>query len=111
MAYNTAYTLALGKWSRPNPEFPGNDVNSFYRQILSHIGYFAVCGAKGCIRSCMEFQEKAKNIEQHTFKTPVFPGPKWELTPPEADETGGIVEKKKQQELFQDPDLDAGCWK
>ena len=111
MAYKTAYTLALGKWSRPNPEFPGNDVNSYYRQILSHIGYFAVCGAKGCIRSCMEFQEKAKNIEQHSFKTPVFPGPKWELPPPEADETGGIVEKKKLQELFQRPDLDAGCWK
>ena len=67
--------------------------------------------AKGCIRSCMEFQEKTKNIGQHSFETPVFPGPKWELPPPESDETGGIVEKKKLTELFQDPDLDAGQWK
>jgi len=111
LAYKTAYTLALGKWGRQNPEFPGNDVNSYYRQILCHSGYFAVCGAKGCIRSCMEFQEKTKNIEQHSFKTPVFPGPKWELPPPETDETGGIVEKKKLTERFQSPDLNAGCWK
>jgi ferredoxin len=111
LAYKIGYTLALGKWGRENPEFPANDVNSFYRQILCHTGYYAVCGAKGCIRSCMEFQEKTKNIGQHSFETPVFPGPKWELPPPESDETGGIVEKKKLTELFQDPDLDAGQWK
>ncbi len=111
LAYRMTYTMAQANWYRQNPEFPSNDLNPFYKQILDHVGYFAVCGAKGCIRACMEFQEKAKNIEQHTFKTPVFPGPKWELQQPEADETGGIVEKKKLKELFQDPDLDAGCWK
>lgn len=111
LAYKTAYTLALGKWSRQNPEFPGNDVNPYYRQILSHTGYFAVCGAKGCIRTCMEFQEKTKNIGQHSFETPVFPGPKWELAPPETDVTGGIPEKKMLTELYQDPDTDAGQWK
>lgn len=111
LAYKTAYTLALGKWSRQNPEFPGADVNSYYRQILTHTGYFAVCGAKGCIRSCMEFQEKTKNIGLNSFKTPVFPGPKWELSSPEEDETGGIVEKKLLTELYQEPDRDAGQWK
>ncbi|NMA40260.1 MAG: hypothetical protein GX937_08770, partial [Lentisphaerae bacterium] len=94
-----------------NPEFPGNKVVPFYKQILEHTGYFAVCGAKGCIRACMEFQEKSKNITQHTFNTPVFPGPKWELQPPEKDETGGIVEKKMLQDKFQKPDLNAGGWK
>ena len=110
-AYKTGYTLALGLWGRTNPEFPGNKVVPYYKQILEHTGYFAVCGAKGCIRACMEFQEKAKNITQHTFKTPVFPGPKWEFQPPEKDETGGIVEKKMLQDKFQQPDLNAGGWK
>jgi hypothetical protein len=103
--------MAQANWYRQNPEFPSNDLNPFYKQIMQHVGYFAVCGAKGCIRSCMEFQEKAKNIKQHTFKTPVFPGPKWALKKPSEDETGGIVENKKLKKLYQDPDLDAGCWK
>ena len=59
----------------------------------------------------MEFQEKTHNIPQDNFKTPVFPDGKWELTPPEQDETGGIVEKKALTELYQDPDTDAGSWK
>jgi len=111
LAYKTAYTLALGSWGRQNPEFPGSCVNPYYRQILAHTGYFAVCGAKGCIRACMEFQEKSGGIEQSKFNTPVFPGEKWELPPPEEDETGGIVEKKALQELYQEPDTDAGSWK
>ena len=111
LAYKTAYTLALGGWGRTNPEFPGNYVNPFYKQILAHTGYFAVCGAKGCIRSCMEFQEKTHNIPLDSFQTPVFPDGKWELPPPEEDQTGGIVEKKALRELFQDPDTDAGSWK
>lgn len=109
-AYKIGYTLAGGDWRRENPEFPGRYVIPYYRQILAHTGYFAVCGAKGCIRSCMEFQEKTKNIGQCDFHTPVYPGEKWELPPPEADETGGIVEKKKLRELYQEPDTDAGCW-
>ncbi len=111
LAYKTGYTLALGEWGRPNPEFPGKYVNPYYRQILEHCGYFAVCGAKGCIRSCMEFQEKTGNIGQTQFQTPVFPEKPWELPPPEADKTGGIVEKDLLTELYQDPDLDAGSWK
>jgi hypothetical protein len=58
----------------------------------------------------MEFQENASNIVQDKFQTPVFPTEKWELPPPETDETGGIAEKKLLTELFQEPDLDAGQW-
>lgn len=110
VAYKLCYTLALGNWDVANGEFQSKLVNPFYRQILNHSGYFAICGAKGCIRSCMEFQEKAKNIEQHSFKTPVFPGKKWELSPPTDDETGGNAEKKTLYQLFQEPDEDAGKW-
>ncbi len=111
VAYRIGYTLAQGGWSRESPEVPpGVHVNPYYRQIMNHTGYFAVCGAKGCIRSCMEFQEKTKNIGQHSFNTPVFDGGRWELLPPSADKTGGIVEKKVLQDLFQKPDLNAGKW-
>ncbi len=111
VAYRIGYTLAGARWSRHTPEMPpGNQVIPYYGQIMAHTGYYAVCGARGCIRSCMEFQEKTANIGQKTFETPVFPGPKWELPAPETDETGGIAEKKVLKELFQDPDLDAGRW-
>ncbi len=110
-AYKIGYTLALGKWWRNNPEFPGNDVIPYYQQILNHVGYYAICGAKGCIRGCVEFQEKSKNIGQNQFTVPIFPETPWELTPPESDKTGGIVEKAMLTEYFQTPDTDAGEWK
>ncbi len=110
-AYRIGYTLAGGTWSRETPDLPGQSVVSFYRQMLSHTGYYAVCGAKGCIRGCVEFQEKARNIEQADFSVPIFPETPWELPPPESDDTGGIVEKKILVELFQEPDRDAGGWK
>jgi len=111
LAYKITHNLGRGEWGRQNPEFPGTLSYPYIRQISSHCGYLAVCGAKGCIRACMEFQEKSHNIGQNTFKTPVFPGPKWELPRPETDPTGGIVEKKALTELFQTPDTDAGKWK
>ena len=110
-AYKIGYTLALGKWWRNNPEFPGNDVIPYYQQILNHVGYYAICGAKGCIRGCVECQEKSKNIGQNQFTVPIFPETPWELTPPESDKTGGIVEKAMLTEYFQTPDTDAGEWK
>ncbi len=110
LAYKITHNLGQGAWGRQNPEFPGKASNPFINQISAHGGYLAVCGAKGCIRACMEFQEKTANIEQSKFKTPVFPGPKWELGRPEDDVTGGIAEKKALTKLFQDPDLDAGQW-
>ncbi len=110
LAYKITHSLGLATWGRQNPEFPGNMGSPYIKQVSSHCGYLAVCGAKGCIRACMEFQEKTKNIPQNNFQTPVFPGPKWELCPPHEDKTGGIVEKKALTELYQDPDQDAGQW-
>ena len=111
LAYKITHSLGLAGWGRQNPEFPGTQGYPYIRQISAHCGYLAVCGAKGCIRACMEFQEEAHNIEQDTFQTPVFPETAWELAPPSEDATGGIAEKKKLVDLYQDPDLDAGQWK
>ncbi len=110
LAYKMTHALGLATWGRPNTEFSGTQAYPFIKQISAHCGYLALCGAKGCIRSCMEFQEEYHNIEQDSFATPVFPDKPWELPPPEADETGGIAEKKLLTEVFQDPDTDAGEW-
>ena len=110
LAYKITHSLGLANWWRENPEFPGNMASPYIKQIASHCGYLAVCGAKGCIRACMEFQEKTSNIGQAKFETPVFPGEKWALPPPKDDATGGIVEKKALTDRYQDPDVDAGRW-
>ncbi len=110
LAYKITHSLGMANWNRPNSEFPGTQAYPFIKQIASHCGYLALCGAKGCIRACMEFQEEAHNIDQDSFETPVFPEKPWELPPPEADETGGIVEKRFHTDRFQEPDRDAGQW-
>jgi epoxyqueuosine reductase len=102
------FRSASAGWN-PSFEFPDGPVLSYYNQIKSHCGYFAVCGAKGCIRACMTALEKRKAIGQHAFPTPVFARPKWELRPPEEDDTGGIAEGK-YPDLFAVPDTKAGMW-
>ena len=110
-AYKLCYPLAHSKWGNRSPEFPdSNAVINYYNQIITHTGYFAVCGAKGCIRACMDNLEKKKRIEQSDFKTPVWPRPPWKLPPPEEDECGGVAEGKFP-ELFNNPDPEPGGWK
>ena len=75
------YPLALAKWSVRSPEFPDSKaVVNYYNQIITQTSYFAICGAKGCIRACMDNLEKKKRIEQSNFKTPVWPRPAWKLS-------------------------------
>jgi ferredoxin len=107
-AYRMCYPLGLANWGA-SPEFPINSTIGYYKQILSHTGYFAICGAKGCIRSCMDTLEKRECIEQCGFPTPVFPDKSWQLPPPEDDKCGGIAEGK-YPEMFNDPDPNPGTW-
>jgi ferredoxin len=107
-AYKLTYPAATAKWMA-GPEFPNDAILPYYNQIKSHIGYFAICGAKGCIRSCMAGLEKRGCIGQKRFPTPVFPKKPWSLSPPEEDECGGIAEGKFP-ELFNQPDRAAGRW-
>ncbi|MCD4825858.1 MAG: hypothetical protein K8S55_14795 [Phycisphaerae bacterium] len=108
-AYRLTYPMGHADWME-GPEFPGsNAVIGYYNQILKHTSYFAICGAKGCVRACMDNLEKRNLIEQNDFKTPVFARPDWKLPPPEEDECGGIAEGKFP-ELFNQPDPKAGCW-
>ncbi len=107
-AYKTAYPLGLAEWPA-SPEFPNSAVIPYYKQILSHCGYFAICGAKGCIRACMSHLENKKSIGQSDFLTPVFPDKPWQLDSPDQDETGGIAEGKYVN-LYNAPDPQAGSW-
>lgn len=59
-AYILCYSMAGAKWGR-KPET--NAVLSYYDYIMRHTGYYAICGARGCIRACMNALEKAGRIE------------------------------------------------
>lgn len=107
-AYKITYALASAKWPA-SPEFPSEACMTYYNQIISHIGYFAVCGARGCIKACMDSLEKRGCIDQSNFSTPVLPRPAWTLKPPQEDETGGIAEGKFRED-FTDPDKNPGNW-
>ncbi len=76
-AYKLCYTVAGGNW-RPTEEFPSGHVIDYYKNMLETTGYFAVCGAKGCIRACMMHLEKTGRIEQ-TFENEFRRRPEWEL--------------------------------
>jgi ferredoxin len=107
-AYKLTYPLAGASW-RATAEFPSTAAIGYYRQMLDHVGYFAVCGARGCIRACMEGLENRRAIGQCGFPTPVFPCEPWVLPPPEADECGGVAEGRFP-ELYNRPDPAAGRW-
>jgi len=75
-AYILSYTMARGKWGR-KPE--SNKVMGYYDYILNHSGYFAICGAKGCIRACMDVLERANRLE-NKFHNPFYYKQSWTLS-------------------------------
>ena len=74
-AYILSYSLAGAKWGR-KPDT--NSVMEYYNYILGHTGYFAICGARGCIRACMDTLERAGKIE-NTFKNKFYKKESWLL--------------------------------
>jgi len=108
LAYRMAYTLATGTWVA-SEEFPHGHIVDFYHQILGHVGYFAICGAQGCIRGCMDSLEKRHAIRQSDFPTAVSPRGQWTLRKPDQEASVGIAEGTCP-ELYREPDLQAGKW-
>jgi len=75
-AYILCYSMARATWFRK----PDNKaVMGYYDYILNHSGYFAICGAKGCIRACMNALEKSGRIE-NTFHNQFYKKPSWTLS-------------------------------
>ncbi len=63
-AYRLCYPMATAKWTNclyDNDSY----VIPYYQYIMNHVGYFAVCGAKGCIRACMINLEQNKLIDNN----------------------------------------------
>ena len=75
-AYILTYTMAKGAWGR-KPE--NSAVMGYYDYIMSHTGYFAICGAKGCIRACMNALEKTDRIE-NKFHNQFYYKKSWALS-------------------------------
>lgn len=74
-AYILAYTLASGTWGR-KPET--NRVMEYESYIMGHTGYMAICGARGCIRACMNVLENSDRIE-NKFHNKFYKKPSWLL--------------------------------
>ena len=85
-AYILAYTVAGGKWGR-KPDT--NSVMGYYDYIINHTGYFAICGAKGCIRACMNALEKANRIE-NKFHNQFYYKKSWELSNKPTEVSKGV---------------------
>ena len=51
----------------------------YYKYIRDHTGYYAICGAKGCIRACMNALEKAGKIE-NKFHNQFYKKPSWTIS-------------------------------
>ncbi len=85
-AYILCYSLMKSTWPR-KPE--DSRVFSYYKYMVDHTGYFAICGAKGCIRACMNMLERAGRIE-NTFRNPFYKKESWSLPNAPEDVSRGV---------------------
>ena len=80
----TAFYWCVRKRRKPG----SHAVMEYYNQIIEHTGYFAICGARGCIRACNDVMEKSGRIEQ-TFHNTYYKKECWSLPlQPEKEATG-----------------------
>ncbi len=78
-AYRLCYPMARAQWAVTFNDNDNSSVIEYYDYIMNHVGYFAVCGARGCIRACMDSLEKSKRIE-NTFHNPFYDKKSWLLS-------------------------------
>jgi ferredoxin len=80
MSEEEAYMLVESISQFPWDEKPGDykSVVDYYKYIRNHVGYYAMCGARGCIRACMNTLEKTNRIE-NKFHNEFYKKPSWLL--------------------------------
>ncbi len=78
-AYKLTYTVGGGSW-RKTDEFPTGHVLDYAWTMLKGIGYYAVCGARGCIRACMVSNGPAGEPDRQ-FHNEFRKKPMWTLSP------------------------------
>lgn len=94
-AYRMCYPLAQARWSKTFRENDTRAVIPYYSYLTSHTGYFALCGARGCIRACMNMVEKAGRIE-NTFREPFYKKESW-LLPNKPEERKGRINSWREE--------------
>lgn len=77
-AYKLTHSIGTASW-RKTAEFPSGHVIDYAWTMLHGVGYYAVCGARGCIRACMMSLENAGRIEA-TYHNEFRKRPMWTLT-------------------------------
>jgi len=97
-AYRLTYSIAGGGWQNSFYEENGGSIIKYYKYILDHCGYFAVCGAKGCIRACMVSLEKSHRIE-NTFKYPFVRKKGWSLSVKQTYGKKGVINPFREEGL------------
>ena len=106
-AYILCYTMAGAHWAR-KPE--NTAAIGYYDYIKSHTGYFAICGARGCIRACMDVLERAGRTENR-FHNPFYRKEGW-LLPNKPDTVADGVNPYREAYLdAKDPTLREGEYK
>ena len=93
-AYIMSYSMANATWGR-KPDT--NKVMEYYDYILGHSGYFAICGARGCIRACMDALEKSGRIENR-FENRFYKKPSW-LLPNQPEKVSNGVNPYREEYL------------
>jgi epoxyqueuosine reductase len=96
-AYRMTYPMGLAKWTTALFDSPDGAILHYYNYILNHVGYFAVCGAKGCIRACMDNLEKNNRIE-NKFNNNFYKKKSW-ILPVEKDERKGRINLWREEWL------------
>lgn len=57
-----------------------DDPPSFYQFLDRRFRHRSICGARGCVRACMDHLEKTDRIEKR-YRTAMIEGEQWELPP------------------------------
>lgn len=80
-AYKFCVTLSSGKW-RKTEQFPSGHIIEGHAMLKRWGvgGSYGVCGARGCIRSCMDHLERVGGIEQVFHNGPFIKRPRWLLS-------------------------------
>lgn len=78
-AYKLTHSIGRADWRR-TPEFPTGHVIDYAWTMLHGVGYYAVCGARGCIRACM-MSGGAAGAADERFHHPFRKKPMWTLSP------------------------------
>lgn len=88
-AYRLTHALVDKPWADAVYSHDDNHVMRYYNYIYSHVGYFAICGAKGCIRACMDNLEKNGRIA-NTFHEKFYKKPSWTMSYQKDKQVGAI---------------------